>query len=276
MNPRHEIFSLDHAHPNYERWQRAIDAATLRGELVVTILEKQFSLRDKRILDVGCGVGGTSHALRRTGAIVTSIDRNPARIGYGRQANAVMSAIAADATRLPFPEHYFDLIILQDVIEHVSERDALLRELARVLTPKGALYLTTPNRLSCINIIADPHWGLPLVSLLPRNAVRFVLHTFLRREKDRTDFAELLSFDKLQTLLDINIGGVSLKQRIVVEELFTNPSHVVWSNLHRYAISILNNLRLTTIVRRIVNDRDGFFNRYVAPGWYCICEKRAV
>jgi 2-polyprenyl-3-methyl-5-hydroxy-6-metoxy-1,4-benzoquinol methylase len=48
---------------------------------------------------------------------------------------------------LPFPDEYFDVVVSNHVIEHVSDQQLHLSEIARVLKPNGVVYLATPNRL---------------------------------------------------------------------------------------------------------------------------------
>ncbi len=273
MNTIDTIFALDHAHPNYARWQRAIDASVLRGELVVKILSQNISLRGRKILDVGCGVGGTSRALEKSGASVIAIDINPERVAYVRNRFGIESTGVSDATELPFNNESFDAVILQDVIEHASGRDTLLREIFRVLKSDGTLYLSTPNRFSVLNIVADPHWGLPLIALLSRKGVRFFIHTLLKRETDRTDFAALLSLKSLLRLLDESSFKMQFSHRLVAKTLFDHPSSVVWSDAHLTVVRWIRRMRLHRLFINIVNDHTGFFNRFINPTWYSMCKK---
>ena len=51
----------------------------------------------------------------------------------------------ADATKLPFDAHRFDVVILSEVLEHVIDQKRCVQEIYRVLKPNGYLMLTTPN-----------------------------------------------------------------------------------------------------------------------------------
>ena len=124
-------FELDISHPNYLRWQRAIDYAVERGDLVCKILEDFIRLKDSTILDAGCGVGGTSIALAGHGAKVTALDRDPARLETLRQRNPAIDLKQAELEDLPFPEESFNGIVLQDVLEHVRDPKQVLHEVQR-------------------------------------------------------------------------------------------------------------------------------------------------
>ena len=48
---------------------------------------------------------------------------------------------------LPFPDRTFDAVVMSELIEHIAQPELMLSEVARILTPEGALMLTTPSRL---------------------------------------------------------------------------------------------------------------------------------
>jgi SAM-dependent methyltransferase len=94
------------------------------------------------ILDVGCGAGNMVHHLSRYGRVRgIEVDPRPVKIAQARGYDVRQ----ADASRrIPFADASFDLVTALDVIEHVDDDGALLREAHRVLKPGGRLLLTTP------------------------------------------------------------------------------------------------------------------------------------
>jgi SAM-dependent methyltransferase len=72
------------------------------------------------------------------------------------------------AEALPFPDSSFDLVILDNVLEHVTDRPQTLREIRRVLRPDGLLYMVTPKPFSIYSLWNDPHYDLAGLVLLPR------------------------------------------------------------------------------------------------------------
>ena len=57
------------------------------------------------------------------------------------------------AEKLPYPNSSFDLILLNDVIEHVVDTDQVMAEIKRVITPDGLCLLSTPNLSAWFNRI---------------------------------------------------------------------------------------------------------------------------
>jgi 2-polyprenyl-3-methyl-5-hydroxy-6-metoxy-1,4-benzoquinol methylase len=102
----------------------------------------------KRILDAGCGTGYGSAMLHDAGAVgVTAVDISEPVIEVARQTSpAGIRYESADLASLPFPNASFDLVVCFETIEHVEDRDAVLDELLRVMSPDALLLISSPNR----------------------------------------------------------------------------------------------------------------------------------
>jgi SAM-dependent methyltransferase len=103
----------------------------------------------KRILDAACGSGYGSEILARNAAAVFGVDIHSEAVDYSRRryASERTHFAQADCLALPFASAQFDLIVAFEIIEHLDNSEAFLRELKRVLQPSGLLLLSTPNRL---------------------------------------------------------------------------------------------------------------------------------
>ena len=184
---------LDENHPNYERWKRARDISQERGKFVRSIIEKNIKCENLLILDLGSGQGGTAKILSEKNTVI-SIDLNILRLKSQGDLKDNIQRINGDALNVPLKQGKFDLIILQDVIEHVVGPEKIITTLNFLLKKKGILFLSTPNKLSFLNIISDPHWGFPFVSLLKRgNIKKYFLQNLRKSEIERTDIAQLYS-----------------------------------------------------------------------------------
>ncbi len=126
---------------------------------------------DPKILDIGSGVGGFVVACRQRGLQAFGIE--PDRIGQGSQLTSVQIAsrrldtaafVVGIGEELPFPDGAFDLVVLDQVIEHVVEQAAVLREALRVVKPGGLVYIACPNYLR----FYEPHYKILWFPLLPK------------------------------------------------------------------------------------------------------------
>jgi len=132
-------------------------------------------LEGKRILDVGCGLGLYVQAFRVYSADVHGVDVDPARVA---QASEMLPNIRVGAAEsLPYPDAYFDVVFSNEVLEHVDDDGAAVRESLRVCKPGGRLVAFVPNRwypfeTHGIYWRGRYHYGnMPLVNYLP-DAIR--------------------------------------------------------------------------------------------------------
>ncbi|CAB4586137.1 MAG: methyltransferase domain-containing protein [Actinobacteria bacterium] len=90
-------------------------------------------VRPRRILEIGVGEGHVMHRVRERfpDATLVGLDLPDAALADMWRADG-LPCMFADATRLPFADRTFDLVMAIEVLEHVPQPDAALRELARV------------------------------------------------------------------------------------------------------------------------------------------------
>jgi SAM-dependent methyltransferase len=95
-----------------------------------------------RILDAGCGSGRFMVDLAKRGE-VTGVELSDTSVALARQRD-IGEVIAGSVLEMPFADASFDLAVSLDVIEHLEDDVAALRELRRVVAPGGALLVTVP------------------------------------------------------------------------------------------------------------------------------------
>ena len=113
--------------------------------LLFAELIRGFGLpHDAEILDVGTGTGANLRLLRDLGfARITGVDQSPEAVRFCAE-KGLGAVQLGDIRGLGLPDRRFDLVLATDVIEHVDDDLAALRELRRVLRPGGYLLLTVP------------------------------------------------------------------------------------------------------------------------------------
>jgi SAM-dependent methyltransferase len=106
---------------------------------------------DHVVLDAGCGSGRVfQHRLAGRVRRVVGVD-----VTDEHRANAnIDDALKANLGALPLRDATFDLIVMSHVAEHLTQPEAVFRELARVLRPGGRLLLLTPNRWHYVPLVA--------------------------------------------------------------------------------------------------------------------------
>jgi SAM-dependent methyltransferase len=97
-----------------------------------------------RVFVDGCGVGTYMEHLTPRAGSVMGLDIEFARLTEARQR--APRVVCGAGERLPFPSESFDLLLSHEVLEHVQDDAAAVREIVRVLRPGGRLALFCPNR----------------------------------------------------------------------------------------------------------------------------------
>jgi 2-polyprenyl-3-methyl-5-hydroxy-6-metoxy-1,4-benzoquinol methylase len=263
---------FDATHPNYERWKRAREISLERGKFVKAVLSNFINCRNLKILDIGSGEGGTSIILAENNFVV-SIDKNLIRLK--KQINTSSELlILGDATDIPIKEKTFDIIILQDCIEHLSIEKNYVDQFYQLLEENGIIYLSTPNKYSFFNIISDPHWGLPILSLLRREKIkRYFLKHFRKKDHSRDDIAELFSLNDLNKLFGEKFN-MTLNTKFAVKELLNGSKGLIWSDFHLKLLGLVRKLYLKKLLVKIANDKKGILNNFITPTYYLILNKK--
>ncbi len=243
-----------------------------KGLYVKEIISQEKEVKDLFILDLGSGEGGTSLVLSNENNVI-SFDIKLNRLKKQQQTSS-LNKINGNAVTLPFKNDLFDLIILQDVIEHVNEIEKLLTEVLRVLKIGGYIYLSTPNRYSLINILSDPHWGKPFIGLLNREQIKkYYLKIFRKNELKRKDIAQLFSLNKINLVFDGQFEK-KLNTDFAVDWLVKGNEGVIWSEFHKKLLRITKFVKADKLLLKAANGKYGIVNKYLTPTFYFLLRKK--
>jgi len=114
-----------------------------------------------RLLDVACGTGRLGTALGRVYEVF-GVDLSPAMLRQAQSTGRYRLALG-DAFTLPFASGSFDAVVALRLLFHFSDPEPILRELARVTCPGGAVVFETSNWSPRARLALDAaHWGPPV------------------------------------------------------------------------------------------------------------------
>jgi SAM-dependent methyltransferase len=145
----------------------------------------------KVVLDAGCGTGYGSAELARVAGRVVGVDVDADAVAYARSryGGENVEFEAMDVASLAFDDASFDVVVSFETIEHLPDRDAFLREVARVLRPEGTFVVSTPNAPRTTEQPENPH-----------HRVEYSREDFEHLLSDRFARVELYGQRRLQTL----------------------------------------------------------------------------
>lgn len=111
-----------------------------------------------KLLDLGCGTGNFLAHMRDRGAWdVYGLDVNRRAVSYARDRLDI-EVRGGTLKEARYPADFFDVVSMWNVLEHLHDPVATLREVKRILQPEGALFLSVPNSGSVDARLFGPCW----------------------------------------------------------------------------------------------------------------------
>ena len=135
LDDEHVFIQRAHKLSAFQQWQRVIASHGVTD------------LRGKKVLDIGCGVGGFLEYTRDLGAKCYGFDASRAHVEVAQKNFPEVfhaESLSEYSMKLGRNEK-FDLVTMWDVFEHIRKPEALLKEVSGQLTNEGLLYVSVPS-----------------------------------------------------------------------------------------------------------------------------------
>jgi len=155
---------------------------SIRAFEILTIF-KLLNHDPKMILDFGYGDGKITNFLYKKGFNVIGLDRTVSSYENVRKLYPEVDFRLYDGLNIPFEENFFDVIILNDVMEHIQYdlMEILIKQLKNILKPGGIIYISVSNRFALV----EPHTQVPFLTWLPKIFWRSIEHVFRKKYNEK-------------------------------------------------------------------------------------------
>jgi SAM-dependent methyltransferase len=159
---------------NAEVWRNYANREIQRGRTIARAIRQHIPLQGRRVLDVGCGYGGTLICFAEQGCDVVGVEIDPERASVGRKRLAdlgIQVDYRQDNICSPGVQERlgtFDIIVVQDVLEHVMDPGLAIRALCSLLRKDGVIHVVVGNKYSPDQLLADHHFAKAGMTILSR------------------------------------------------------------------------------------------------------------
>ncbi|MGR8946783.1 MAG: class I SAM-dependent methyltransferase [Gammaproteobacteria bacterium] len=153
INPRPEFSQVvDTYDSDYsDHYIKKADKKLKRCKRWVRRIQRQFKKQGKW-LDVGCSAGFVVAAAKQAGFDAYGVELEAAAVAYAQRTLGLSNVRVGVLEQQQYPDRFFDVVSLYDVIEHVPDLNSVVRELKRILKPDGMIEIRTPD---------VAHWQTP-------------------------------------------------------------------------------------------------------------------
>jgi 2-polyprenyl-3-methyl-5-hydroxy-6-metoxy-1,4-benzoquinol methylase len=160
----------------------------------------------KKILDVGCSEGEFGKCLKDdSDRIVWGVDINPTSVAEAK--GKLDKALCGDVFDLvpELPNNYFDAIFFNDVLEHLVDPYALLRQMGPKLSSNGVVIASIPNILyfrTLKALLVDKDWKYEDYGVLDNTHLRFFTKKSMKRmfEENGYEIIDIVPINKTKSL----------------------------------------------------------------------------
>jgi SAM-dependent methyltransferase len=136
-------------------WRILSDKIQIENSIIRLNIIQQWlgALKEKTLLDAGCGEGITTQYFTERARLTIGIDVSPTAAARAKKNNEKSQFVACDLEHLPFRNEVFDAVLCLEVLYLCEEPKKVIEELNRSLKFSGPFILSINNKLSLWRII---------------------------------------------------------------------------------------------------------------------------
>ncbi len=157
-----------------------------RPEMMAFIPERR-----RTVLDIGCGEGRFSKSITGTEEL-WGVEPDPKSAGIAQAHMHTVLLGTYDEAEQRLPDSYFDVVICNDVIEHMPDHEAFLRQIRKKIAPGGVIVGSVPNVRYFKNLfdtLVLRDWDYKEEGVLDRTHFRFFTLKSLERTLTKSGFS---------------------------------------------------------------------------------------
>lgn len=213
---------------------------------------------NKVVLDVACGMGYGSDYLIKNGAKkVTGLDISEESIIYAKNnyKDSNLTFIVGDATKLPFENEHFDVIVSFETIEHIEEYNNFLNECKRVLKTGGIFICSTPNKRYTSEILKNSN-PYHIIEFYPEDFQNLINEYF-----SSTKLYGQININVIRTKFDKFLGKLISIIPFYIKDRLKRPYSINYNDINEfYKVTDFQNTKLSlsefvvTISKKISNN----------------------
>ena len=194
---------------------------TKKAKKIVAVLEDYFGdLSDLSCLDLGCSVGHISAYLAKHFRKVSGVDvddlaiKTAIKIHKSKNLSFKMSA----ENKIPFAGGTFNVVVFNQIYEHVESPSRLFEEIDRVLKKGGVCFFGARNKY----FIMDGHYPIPFLAILPRGIADFIAKILFSKEKYDINLISLKNLKQLTSgflVRDYTLAAIKNPHKFMAEDV---------------------------------------------------------
>lgn len=209
---------------HFDRQQYFLESANTSRDYYIDYVRTFIPIGNgSKVLEIGCGEGGNLLPFAETGCEVTGIDLSAERIlqakSFFQSLNVKARFLTIDFFKMKCMDETdkYDVVLIHDVIEHISQKDRFFNQLKQFVARNGIIFWGFPawqmpfggHQQICRSRICS---GLPFIHLLPKFVYRCILMIFGESES------------RIDELMDIKRCGMSIE---AFEKLMKSNDHIM-------------------------------------------------